>query len=93
MGTGSNDISSSGWTVDSPAITGSIDLANIVISQEEVTFSFIVPKAVVQSGITELGLYTSTDDLVLGSTFPALDKDGRVELRVVVTVQKKNLSS
>jgi len=93
LGTGSNDISSSGWTVDSPAITGSIDLEDIVISQEEVTFSFIVPKATVQKGITELGLYTSTDNLVLGSTFPVLDKDGRVELRVVVTVQKKNLSS
>ena len=93
LGTGFGDIDSPTWSVADPAITGSIDLANIVISQEEVTFSFIVPKAVVQSGITELGLYTSTDDLVLGSTFPALDKDGRVELRVVVTVQKKNLSS
>jgi len=93
LGTGSNDINSSGWTVAAPAITGSIDLDDIVISQEEVTFSFIVPKATVQNGITELGLYTSTDDLVLGSTFPKIDKDSRVELRVVVTVQKKNLSS
>jgi hypothetical protein len=93
LGTGSNDIRSSSWTVANPVLTGSIDLANIVISQENVEFSFIVPKAVAQNGITELGLYTSTNDLVLGSVFPALDKDGRVELRVVVTVQKKNLGS
>jgi len=92
LGTGSNDITSPTWEVANPVLTGSINVSDVVVTEEKITFSFIVPKSITQLGIRELGLYTTGDTLVLGSTFPSLDKDGRVELRVVVSVYKSDLS-
>jgi hypothetical protein len=92
LGTGSNDINSPSWEVANPVLTGSINVSDIVVTEDKITFSFIVPKNISQLGIRELGLYTTGNTLVLGSTFPSLDKDSRVELRVVVSVYKSDLS-
>jgi hypothetical protein len=95
LGTGDvvNHLGDPGVDLISPVTTGSIDPDDIVISDEKITFEFIVPKAVVQSGITELGLYVPgvSDILVLASGFPRIDKDSRVELHVIVEVYKKSL--
>jgi len=82
-----------GFDVENPVLTGSIDPDNIVISEEKIIFEFIVEKGVEQNDISELGLYIpgSPDKLVLGSCFPKIDKDSRVELRVMVEVFRKSL--
>jgi len=82
------------YGIDSPALTGTIDTTNIVITDEKIIFEFIVPKSEEQDGLSELGLYVpgTPDTLVLSSIFPELDKDNSVELRVLVEVYKKDLS-
>jgi len=96
LGTGNYpcNLGDSGWDVEDPTLSGVIDPNDIVITDQKITFEFIVPKASKQDGISSLGLYTpgSPDKLVLGSCFPKLDKDDRVELRVLVEVYKKDLS-
>ena len=96
LGTGNYpcDLLDSDWDIENPVLTGSIDSNNIVITEDKIVFEFIVPKVEEQNGISELGLYVpgSPDKLVLGSCFPKIDKDNRVELRVVVEVYRKDLS-
>jgi hypothetical protein len=96
LGTGNypGGLSSSVVSVETPALTGTIDLSDISIFEDYYEFEFIVPKATVQSGITELGLYVpgAPDTLMVLSAFPKIDKIANVELRVVVQVWKKNLS-
>lgn len=94
LGTGTCSIRDSSPAVQSPALTGSIDPSNIVITDEKITFEFIVPKSVAQNGITELGLYVpgTPDKQVLLSCFPRIDLDARVELRVLVEVFRKSLA-
>jgi hypothetical protein len=78
--------------VETPVLEGSI--TDIEITDEKITWTFIVPKATVQAGITELGLYTQDTDgnpMIL-SCFPKIDKGSDVELRVVVEMYKKDLS-
>jgi len=93
IGTGVGDITEPSWDVVSPVVSGVIDTSDITISDDIITFEFVVPKAVVQAGITEVGLYIpgAPDVLVVGSTFPAIEKDARTELRVVLEVHKKDL--
>lgn len=100
LGTGSHDFTASGFDFGSgfdlknPALTGTIDSGDITIDEEKITYQFIVPKATVQNGISELGLYIpgSPDQLVIASVFPDINKDSRVELRVKVEIYKKDLS-
>jgi hypothetical protein len=82
------------FNISSPVITGSIDPADITITEEKIVFEFILPKSEVQNGINELGLYStgSGGSLVLSSVFPKIDKANNVELRVVVEVFKTDLS-
>jgi hypothetical protein len=93
LGTGEGSISSDSWTPVSPVLTGSIDVADIVIEEEKTSISFIVPRAVEQDGIRELALYTTEGKLVLGSVFPSIDKGSRVELKITVEIYKEDLSS
>lgn len=82
------------FDIDSPVIEGVIDAADITITEEKITFEFILPKSEVQAGINELGLYStgSGGTLVLSSIFPKIDKANNVELRVVIEVYKSDLS-
>jgi len=82
------------FDIANPVIEGEIDTADISLTEEKVVFEFIVPKAEVQDGINELGLYSTGSDgtLVLSSVFSKIDKANTVELRVVVEVFKKDLS-
>lgn len=93
VGTGTGDITSPGWVPVNPVLSGSIDVSSIVISDDKITFEFIIPKAIVQAGIREVGLYVPgvPDVLVAGATFPPIEKDGRTELRLVFEVHKKDL--
>lgn len=91
LGTGSGDITLPTWEVETPVLTGAIATSDIVLTDDKITFSFIVPKSVSQLGIRELGLYTTGNELVVGSVFPSLDKDSRVELKVVVSVYRSDL--
>jgi len=93
LGTGSNDINSSSWVLEEPVLTGTIDSNNIEITEEKITYSFVVPKLIAQNGIRELALYTNDDKLVLGSVFPSIDKDPRTELKVTVEIFREDLSS
>jgi len=95
LGTGNygGDVSATDFDIQSPALTGTIDVSDIVVDETKISFEFIVPKATVQSGITELGLYVGgTDTLVLASVFPKIDKTSDVELRVLVEVYNEDLS-
>lgn len=96
LGTGNygGDVSATDFDIQNPVLTGTIAASDITLDAEKVSFEFIVPKATVQSGITELGLYVGgTDTLVLASVFPKIDKTANEELRVVVEVYKSDLSS
>ena len=93
LGTGEGNINSDSWTPVTPVLSGTIDVDDIVVTEEKVSFSFIVPRSVEQNGIRELALYTSGGDIVFGSTFPSIDKDSRVELKITVEVHKEDLSS
>jgi len=96
LGTGNYPcgLGESGADVEAPALTGTIDTDDITITDEKITFEFIVPKLSQQNGLSELGLYVpgSPDTLVLLCCFPKLDKDDQVELKVKVEVFKKDLS-
>jgi len=97
LGTGAAIDNSSGPAIQHPVLTGTIDVSDIVIDSEKYQFEFIVPKSVVQAGITELGLYIPGvagvgDTLVLVSNFPKIDLDGRAEMRAAVQVFKSDLS-
>lgn len=93
LGTGFGDITSPSWSLANPVVSGVIDTGDITVSDDRITFEFIVPKAVVQAGITEIGLYIpgTPDVLVAGATFPAIEKDARTELRVVLEVHRTDL--
>lgn len=96
LGTGNygGDLSATGFDIQIPALTGTIAAGDITIDADKVTYEFIVPKATVQAGLTELGLYVGgTNTLVLASLFPKIDKSSDVELRVVIEVWKEDLSS
>lgn len=96
LGTGNYpcQIAASDADIQIPALTGSIALDDITITNEKYEFEFIVPKSTVQYGISELGLYIpgSPDKLVLLSCFPKIDKTDDTELRVVVEIFKEDLS-
>jgi hypothetical protein len=93
LGDGVGDVSDSGWSVSSPILTGSIDPDDITIADDKITFEFTVPKASVGDNLQELGLYIpgSPDTLVIGSTFPKIDKSDDVEIRILVEVYRKQL--
>lgn len=88
LGTGNS------YSISNPVLEGTIEAADITITEEKITFEFIVPKTEVQDGINELGLYSTGSDgtLVLSSIFPKIDKANNVELRVVVEIFKSDLS-
>ena len=93
VGTGDPDIDGS-FAIENEALSGTIDADDITISDEKVTFEFKIEKSVVQGNISELGLFVPgvVDKLVVGSVFPKINKDSRVELRVLVEVYRKDLS-
>jgi uncharacterized membrane protein YgcG len=91
LGTGSGNINSGSWAPVTPVLQGTIDNSDIVIDDNKITFSIIVPRAIAQNGIKELALYTSDDKLVIGSVFPYIDKDSRVELKIKLEVWKESL--
>jgi hypothetical protein len=95
IGTGNygGDVSDTGFDIQNPVLTGTIDTSDITFDEEKISFEFIIPTSTVQEGMTELGLYVGgTDTLVLASVFPKIDKTSDVELRVVVEVYKEDLS-
>jgi len=82
------------FDISNPVIEGTIDTADITVTEEKIVFEFILEKSEVQAGINELGLYSSDSEgaLVLSSIFPKIDKANNVELRVVVEVFRSDLS-
>jgi len=94
VGTGDPDIDGSLFAIENEALSGTIDADDITISDEKVTFEFKIQKSVIQGNISELGLFVPgvVDKLVVGSVFPKINKDSRVELRVLVEVYRKDLS-
>jgi hypothetical protein len=96
LGTGNypSTLGDSSFSIETPVLTGTIDSADINVYDDYFQLEFIVPAGTVQSGLSELGLYIpgTPDELVLASTFPKLDKESTIELRVVVQVYKTDLS-
>jgi hypothetical protein len=85
-----SDVSDPAWSLASPVIIGTI--SSTAIEDDKITFEFTISKTTVQSGIRELGLYTNSDVLVAAATFPPIGKDGRVELRVIFEIYRRDLS-
>ena len=95
LGTGNYPYSASAaTTIETPVLTGSIDPDDITIEDDKIIFEFIIPKAIVQDDITELGLYVpgSPDTLMILSVFPKVNKSNSVEMHVQVEVYKSDLS-
>lgn len=96
LGSGNNPctLGSSGFDVESPELTGTIDPNDITIDEDKISIEFIVSKDTVADGLSELGLYIpgSPDTLVAGACFPKLDKTNDVELRVLYEIWKTDLS-
>lgn len=92
LGTGGQEVSDSGFDV-TPALSGAIDPDDITITDEKITFEFSVPKTSVCDNLNELALCIpgGPDLMVVGSSFPSVDKDSRVEIHVVVEVWRKSL--
>ena len=94
MGTGNypSDLADTGFVIEGASITGTID--DIVITDEKVTFEFLVPKATIASNLSSLGLYIPgvPDQLMCAATFPKINKSDEAELRVKVEVSKTDLS-
>lgn len=78
------------YTIDNPVLTGTIDTANISITNEKITYEFIVPKSEVNDGLNELGLFVpgAPDVLVASAIFPKINKGNNVELRVIFEIYK-----
>jgi hypothetical protein len=72
--------------VSSVVLSGS----DVVLIQADTynEFRITIPKATVQLGISELALYKTDDTLVLGCTFPDIDKTSDVELYISIIVNK-----
>jgi hypothetical protein len=87
-------LTSGSLDVQVPVLTGTIEQEDIVLYEDRYEFEFIVPKSIVQSSISELGLYVpgTPDILMVLSAFPRIDKVSTTELRVVVEVWKEDLS-
>jgi len=87
LGTGNKGASpdDSGFVIETPVLTGTIDVVRILTDRVE--YEILVP-ATAQVGLSELGLYIPgvPDDLVIGSTFPDIDLVAGVELRITVKV-------
>ena len=94
LATGNDNINDSGFDITHPVLTGTIDVDDITISDDKITYEFIVPRTIVQNSIKEVGLYVpgSPDKLVAACTFPSINKDSRIELRVVFEIYRKDLS-
>lgn len=93
LGEGSSGIEDPSFTIENPLLTGVISVDDIHILPDKYIFEFVVPKVEHASGIIKLGLFSSESlgDLVLGATFPEIEKNTQVELRVIVTVWKKEI--
>ena len=92
LGTGNPGINDSTPAIQNPVLAGTISTNDIVETSEYYQWEFIVPKTEEQESLTELGLYTTEDVLMVVSSFPRLDKVEGEELRVVVQVYKRDLS-
>jgi len=92
LGTGDPDIDGSNPDIQTPALTGTIDVEDIIETEDYYQWEFIVPKTTEQADITELGLYNAGDELIIVSSFPRINKTTTEELRVIVQVYKSDLS-
>lgn len=98
LGTGwdGSAVDDSGYTdVKTPALEGTIDANDITDEGDYYKLRFTVPKASVQAGINELGLYIpGTPDLLITlSVFPDIEKNSLVELIIDVYIYKEELSA
>jgi len=66
--------------------TGTVD--KYTIYEDRVELEFEVSKSLVQNNINELGIYNSSGDLVIASTFADINKDDEVSLKVKVVVYR-----
>jgi len=72
-------------TSEDPGMTGQ----TITIYSDRTVFSFRIPEATVQNGISELGLYlVDGTTLSVAATFPDIDKSANVELKVTVIIYR-----
>jgi len=72
-------------TSEDPGMTGQ----TVTIYSDRTVFSFKVPEATVQYGISELGLYLADGTtLQVAATFPDIDKSSNVELKVSVIIYR-----
>jgi len=76
-----------GFELDLIGVEGTIDRKTI--ENDRIVFEFTVPAATALSGVTQVGLYTSLDELMIASTFPEISKSSDMSLKVKVTILRQ----
>jgi hypothetical protein len=90
IGSGYLDLDGSGpYALTELSVSGTIDIKRIY--DDRVTFEFIVPLAVEENDINQIGLYTSLDELMIAMTFPDINKPSDIELKVIVTILRESV--
>jgi len=79
---------SSSYSLDNVVLTGTVD--GYSVSDSEIQIWFTVPQATVQYDISQLGLYVQipSEELIIASTFPEINKGSSTALKVIVTIDR-----
>jgi hypothetical protein len=91
LGTGSKYVTPdvSGWNIETPVLSGTIPSTLIRLFSDRSEYDIVLDPSIVQAEISELAMYLPDGTtLVIGSTFPDIDKIAGVELRITVILYK-----
>jgi len=91
IGTGNRNVppDTSGWDIETMVDSGTLSASQIRLYSDRTEWDIVIPSASAFTGLSELALYVSpTNDLVIGCTFPIIDKAVGYELRFLVIMYK-----
>jgi hypothetical protein len=78
-----------GWDIETEVDSGTLLPSQIRLYADRTEWDIVIPSASVFTGLSELALYVvPTDKLVIGCTFPIIDKAAGYELRFLVIMYK-----
>jgi hypothetical protein len=90
FGSGYLDLTGAGpYVLDSILEVGTVD--RYTLYDDRIVIEFTVPESSVHNDINQVGLYVpgSPDQLMIVATFPDIHKDNQVELKFVVTINRR----
>jgi len=91
LGQGNLTPDTSGWEPEpfDPVVEGILAVSNIRLYTDRTEYEVLLDPTIVQAGITQVGLYLPDNTtLVIGCTFPVIDKIENVELRILIVMYK-----